>query len=107
MIVFLTVPSGAASATAAARAGLVVARRSVPVPTELSPAIHIYAVKEFVCDISGKTYKKAGKLKEHGLSHNPLVCAYCGKIFKIYSARKYHDRVAHGPMKKTCNNVTK
>ena len=75
--VFLPVPFGAASATTAAPAGLVVAKISVPVPAE-----RIEVVKNFVCDICGKKYKKAGKLKEHGLSHKPLVCAYCGQMFR-------------------------
>ena len=83
LILIYNIDNGAAGATAAAPAGLVdvEARRSVSVPAELAPAI--YVVKEFVCNICGKTYKKAFKLKEHNCLTRHLFVLIVERCLKV------------------------
>ena len=55
-----------------------------------------------VCSICGLSYNRAGRLTEHMLTHIGLKCKDCNKVFKGYSALRYHKSSVHKGNTFTC-----
>lgn len=62
---------------------------------------HAEATPRFVCDLCSKSYKSKIDLKLHirkihlGILNYP--CKYCGRVFKDWSTRHYHNLTLHEP----------